>query len=305
MEMDNQEIYFRTRAAQSQSNRYWIEAPYNWSVQRKQDPVIGIGEIYLNQCIRSIKYRLTLKLLDTVEETAIEAYTVSLYDYCYMSRGDTFQKFIREFIRNWDEMIATKNIELIAAGLTPYQKFDLFFEQCYEKRGSENLCVLRFDTTETEDPDRWDSVMDPVSQTAIAVIPHITFEMLSEDAKEVLNGNRTITEINIFDGFVRDPDDRIVYEVSRYHTLRLYPLWDRQNVFITSSIASMTENGFLGYTRSEPLHRIKYYKVDNNVKRIWIELWSSRDNSCRSILPPDDMDYLVMEGICRFDKLLK
>jgi len=303
-----QEVYFRTDRGTVDSripNRYWFELPQNWSIQRKNDPVIGISEIYFNQCIRAIRYRVTLELLDSVEHDPIEAYTISVYDYCFMSRGHTFQKFITEFIRNWDAAIVTKNAELATCAgyeLTPYVKHDLFVEQCYEERGSETITVIKFDTTRTEKPDRWTTVVSPFNGNLIEVVPQITVEMLSDDAKEVLNGTKTVAQIDALDDNDEEvPNNNIVSMITRQNILHLYPLWDRSNVYITSNISSMTDGGFLGYSRSEPLTRMKFYRLDNKIQKFWIEIYSSRDNRVRTVFPKDGMDYLAIESVVYFD----
>ena len=63
----------------------------------------------------------------------------------------------------------------------------------------------------------------------------------------------------------------------------------------------MTDGGFLGYSRSEPLHRLKYYRLDNNTQKFWIELYSARDDKVKTILPKDSKDYLAIEGVIYFD----
>jgi len=326
-----QEIYFRTSPDSNSDvpkpkrdpaipNRYWFDLPGNWSEQRKTDPVIGIGEIYFNQCIRSIKYRVTLELVDpTLGMMApVPEYTISVYEYCHMSRGDTFRKFITVFIMRWNEAIAAKNKELAAykvgetpRPLTPYKAFDVFIKSNYEKVGTDTVTYIAFDCL--EDPNRWNEIIMPSTGLTKTLIPYLTVELLSDDAIEVLNGRKSVTTTYALNGIdtsvypvdpEEEPEDLTKKEcdyIKRPETLRVYPAWDRNNVFVTSSLSSMTNESFLGYSRSEPLHRMKYYKVDNSTRRIWVELWSARNNKVRSILPEDGEDYLAIEGVVWFD----
>jgi len=126
-----------------------------------------------------------------------------------------------------------------------------------------------------EDSTRWDSIIDPSTGGSISVIHKMTFKLLNDDCKEVLNGFKRQKEYDILDGVDVGEVDNIVNEVIRERVLRLYPAWDRNMVYVTSSISSMTEGGFLGYSRSEPLHRLKYYRLDNNTQKFWIELYSA------------------------------
>jgi len=316
-----QEIYFRTSPDSNSDvpkpkrdpaipNRYWFDLPGNWSEQRKTDPVIGIGEIYFNQCVRSIKYRVTLELVDpTLGLMApVPEYTISVYDHCYMSRGDTFRGFVNSFVGEWNRVLETKNIELAAykvgetpRPLTPFRNLDVFIESEYERIGTETLTYISFECL--EDPNRWNEIIMPSTGLTKTLTPYLTFELLSDDAIEVLNGRKTIATTYMYNGIeeaVMTPSD-ICERIKRPEVVKLYPAWDRHNVFVTSSLSSMTNESFLGYSRSEPLHRMKYYKVDNSTRRIWVELYSARNNKVRSILPEDGDDYLAIEGVVWFD----
>ena len=306
-----QEIYFRTDRSEvrsNQSNRYWLELPQNWSKQHKQDPVIGISEIYFNQCVRDVHYQFTFELINQTMgiNEPITAYTISFTDHQYMSRGSTFRDFVNGFVGEWLGAMNAKNIELasykvgeVASPLTPYKNYDAFIDFNYETRGSEKVCVLRWSAM--EDPSRWNSVIDPASGVGVEVSPRMTITMLNSDAIEVLNGTKSELEYNNIDMSEEIGLDFIIDTVSRESVLRLYPGWDRHNVFITSSISSMTACEFLGYSRAEPIHRLKYYRLDNNTQKIWIELYSARENDVKIVLPKDGRDYLAIEGVVYFN----
>jgi len=126
--------------------------------------------------------------------------------------------------------------------------------------------------------------------------------MLSDDAKEVLNGTKTVAQIDALDEVSDEvSNNNIVAMVTRQNTLHLYPIWDRSNVYIVSDISSMTSGGFLGYSRSEPLNRMKFYRLDNKIQKFWIEIYSSGDNRVRTVFPKDGMDYLALECVVYFD----
>ena len=307
-----QEIYFRTDRSvvkPNQPNRYWLELPQNWSIQHKQDPVIGISEVYFNQCIRYVHYTFKFELIDQTMgiNEPIPAYTISFTDHQYMSRGSTFRDFVNGFVSEWNEAINAKNIELasykdneeVPRPLTPFKNYDAFVDFGYEMRGSEKVCVLKWSAI--EDPSRWDGVIDPASGNDVSVIPRMTIEMLNDDAIEVLNGSKNEIDFLEIDNVEELGLDFIVGTVTRENVLRLYPRWDRHNVFITSSISSMTAGEFLGYSRAEPLHRLKFYRLDNNTQKIWIELYSARENDVKIVLPKDGRDYLAIEGVVYFN----
>jgi len=82
-------------------------------------------------------------------------------------------------------------------------------------------------------------VVSPFNDNLIEVVPQITVEMLSDDAKEVLNGTKTVAQIDALDDNAEEvPNNNIVSMITRQNILHLYPLWDRSNVYITSSISS-------------------------------------------------------------------
>jgi len=306
-----QEVYFGTDRGTVDSripNRYWFELPQNWSVQRKNDPVIGISEIYFNQRIRVFRYKFTLELLDPTMggNEPIPEYTLTFTDFQYLSRNQTFRDFVNGFVNSWYSTMTSKNLELAsykvgetARPLTPYKGFNMFMDIGYETRGSETVSVLKIDCM--SDPDRWNNVIVPSTGGTLTVIPRITIKMLNDDAIEGMNGSKNEIEMNAIDGIDDVGLNFIVDTVVRERVLRLYPLWDRNNVYIISDISSMTDGGFLGYSRSEPLHRMKFYRLDNKIQKFWIEIYSARDNRVRSVLPKDGMDYLAIEGVVYFD----
>ena len=278
------------------------------AAQYKRDPVIGISEIYYTQCIRDIRYQFKLELINQTlgMNEAIPEYTITINGIYYMSRNIKFREFVNGFVGEWLSAMSTKNTELAAykvgetaRPLTPYKGYDVFLDFNYEDRNGERVTVLKFNNM--EDPTRWDSIIDPSTGGTISVIPKMTFKLLNDDCKEVLNGFKRQKEYDILDGVEVSGVDDIVNEVIRERVLRLYPAWDRNMVYVTSSISSMTDGGFLGYSRSEPLHRLKYYRLDNNTQKFWIELYSARDDKVKTILPKDGKDYLAIEGVIYFD----
>ena len=307
-----QEIYFRTDRSEvrsNQPNRYWMELPQNWSIQHKQDPVIGISEIYFNQCVRDVHYQFTLELINQTMgiNEPIAEYEVCFPIHQYMTRGNTFRDFVSGFVDKRRAAVETKNAELasykvgeVSRPLTPYVETDVYLTSNYETRGSEKVCVLKWETI--DDPSRWTSVIDPASGNSVTVVPRMTIEMLNSDAIEVMNGSRTELEYFDIDMSEETGLNFIIDTISRENVLRLYPKWDRHNVFITSSISSMTACEFLGYSRSEPLHRLKFYRLDNNTQKIWIELYSARENDVKIVLPKDGRDYLAIEGVVYFNE---
>jgi len=306
-----QEVYFRTDRGTVDSripNRYWFELPQNWSIQRKNDPVLGVSEIYFNQCIRHVHYNVTVELLSQTMgiTNPIPEYTITFTVHQYISRGATFRDFVQGFVDKRRAAWEAKNTELAsykvgetARPLTPYVDTDIYILADYETRGSEKVFTLKLDCM--TDPNRWNSVIEPSTGGTVSVIPRITIKMMNADAIEVMNGSKNEIAMNDIDSVDDIGLDFIVDTVVRERVLYLYPSWDRNNVYITSDISSMTDGGFLGYSRSEPLHRMKFYRLDNKIQKFWIEVYSARDNAVRTFLPKDGMDYLAIEGVVYFD----
>jgi len=285
-----QEVCFRTTTDQHGKsrrdllipNRYWLDLPHIWSTQTKADPVIGIGEIYFNECIRHISYSFKLELIKSNGDP-INEYTIDFIGHSFLSRGDTFQKFLINFIKNYNNAIDTLNITLESLSLTTYNNYDVISTMNYYEENGEMVPKIVFDTTDNGNNEKWNSIKIG-GGIAEAVTPKLTFTFRSDDSRIVLNGGLSSDII-----------------ISSLNILKLRPQWDRTNVYVKSSISSLTENQFLGYSRSNSSTRVKYYRVSNDTKRIWIELYSSRDIRARSILPEDELDFLMIEGVIYFD----
>jgi len=123
-----------------------------------------------------------------------------------------------------------------ARPLTQYKGYDVFLDFNYEDINGERVTVLKFNNM--EDSTRWDSIIDPSTGGTISLIPNMTFKLLNDVCKEVLNGSKRQKEYDIIDSVEVSGVDDIVSEVIREHVLRLYPAWDRNMAYITSSISS-------------------------------------------------------------------
>ena len=63
------------------------------------------------------------------------------------------------------------------------------------------------------------------------------------------------------------------------------PMWTRNNCYILSSLADDDKNNFLGHTRTASYTPIKYYRLTNQSKKFWIELYETDDHSIPVTLP--------------------
>ena len=76
------------------------------------------------------------------------------------------------------------------------------------------------------------------------------------------------------------------------------PMWSRHQCLVKSSIATNDKNNILGHTLARFNYTpIKYYRLPNNIKRFWIELYETRYHESPVVFPPDKRDDLINEAI--------
>ena len=79
-------------------------------------------------------------------------------------------------------------------------------------------------------------------------------------------------------------------------------IWDRDDLYITSSISNLTEDSFLGHTRSQAICPMKYYRLTGSERRFWIELYSTSFRRCGMTLPDDNLDSVIIEAVVIFNR---
>ena len=278
-------------------NRYWFDLPPNWATQVDKDPIIGIGEIYRAGAIRHVKYWFSLELHNAATGLPIEEYTVSFTGHSFLGRDSNFTNFVNDFLVDWKEAYNAKNVELKAAGLTPYMGYDVMINSMRYgemEEGDEGpwrsgkVAKIIFDTDDGYyapnglPHERWLN-HKLTSSTVGEVVPHLTFELLNDDAKRLLYGGLDVSSVT--------KDRKITFT----------PLWDHNPMYIKSSISSLTEDCYLGHTVSVSIARIRYFRLSVDTRKLWIELYSVRDHKVPSILPEDEEDNVMIEGVVYFD----
>jgi len=278
-------------------NRYWFDLPSNWAAQLDKDPIIGIGEIYRAGAIRHVKYWFCLELYQAASGLPIEEYTISFTGHSFLGRDNNFSKFVSDFLWEWGDAYKAKNVVLTAAGLTPYLSYDILIDSmryCEMEEGDESpwrdgkVAKIIFNTDAGHyvpnglPHERWLNHQIPGSTTG-EVVPHLRFELLNDDAKRLLYGKLDVST------------------VTRPRKITFTPLWDHNPMFVKSSISSLTEDSYLGHTVSVSIARIRYFRLSVDTKKIWIELYSARDHKVPSILPDDEEDNVMIEGVVYFD----
>jgi len=117
------------------------------------------------------------------------------------------------------------------------------------------------------------------------VEPKLTLRLFNDDSLRLFHS----TAIGVSDVFVGN------------YALVIHPKWDHSPMYIKSSISSLTDDSYLGHTVSTSIARIRYFKLPADARKIWIELYSARDHRVASILPDDEQDSVMIEGVVYLD----
>ena len=78
-------------------------------------------------------------------------------------------------------------------------------------------------------------------------------------------------------------------------------IWSRFQCLVKSSIANNDKNNILGHTLAHFVYTpIKYYRLNRDAKKFWIELYESRYHDCPVVFPSDKRDDVFIEAIVCF-----
>ena len=277
---------------QSKPNRYWFDLPNQWADQANKDPIIGIRSIYTKKTNRFIKFNYKVELIPLHETYSIDTIEGTISHW--IDGSETIKTLVERFngkdafVVGWlpndaDELAKRRTTEggyeheWKANEIVAYYGYD-------RETHKTNLCFgrgIKEDSTvmvkDSEDLD-------------IECSYYITITPISDDAKVLFNSNSALT----------------------FETRVEIPIWSRHQCFVKSSIATNDKNNILGHTRNDPYTPLKYYRLNNGIKKFWIELYETRHHDCQVVFPKKvyetneeekkkiDRDDLIIEAIICF-----
>ena len=267
-----QEVLFKSNLPknamrdQNKHNRIWFTFPEQWVNQLNKDSIIGFREFYVVKEDRYIVFNLDIAVYENLGlEESITLFSLSGKQRFWIGHSDNLTKIPYVFEEFWH-----KNMKTIIVNN----------EDAYEQLNNNNLidCMLlnselifahalHQDKLEYEDE-------DGKHECHIA----ITITPLNEDCKNVFNISHRVSG-----------DDELKFKV-----------WSRHTIYLTSSISYEAEDNFLGHTQYS-CRPIKYYRLTNEDKRFWVDMWESRNHNIPVEFSNDGKEVLYIEGIVCFD----
>jgi hypothetical protein len=239
-------------------NRYWFKFPEEWSNRNYKDKVLGIRRMYLLEHYFDIRFDLIITLEDPppeLAEPAPRAFTFYILN-CFVDRGeslqhvcDYFDRLIKKYMDRFGIAPESNIPDAIADIQTNY--CDMWY---YDDSGDSNRrkCSII-----------WSPIIGNMGD--VAVESKYCFFNPNSDAEEFFGR----------DIFTHDGE-----EIKWHRTIRALGIWDRQPLYILSSIAtSSDQNSYLGHTRTVDYIPIKYYRIDSDDKEFWVEFYSTRDHT--------------------------
>ena len=257
---------------QSIKNRYWFNLPSQWVNQSNKDPIIGIRSIYCTKTIRFIRYSYKIELINFgAQAESID--TIEGIMNLWLDGTDTIRPITETFNRYW----LTDGTRYHTCSDDEHKWSDWEIQSYYGYDRETHTTHLYFGRGILEDP--YYSLVDDNTTTLLPYQVSIT--PLSDDAK-VLFGT----------------DSTLVAEWSVTKPCRVeIPIWSRYQCLVKSSLAESDKNNILGHTRNDPYTPIKYYRLNHDIKKFWIELYETRFHDCPVVFPSDGRDDLIIEAI--------
>ena len=265
---------------QSAKNRYWFDFPNQWTHQANKDPIIGIRDIYFTKTNRFVKYayKISLNTVDENDSSLTPLNTIEGTITTWLDGGnDTIRhltdKFNEQWLTNGSITLETIQHEWKAKEIISYYDFDTTTKKTY-------LYIGRGISESETFP-----YNDEQNQQTLDLLYSIEITALSEDAKVLFDG--TSFEF-------KSIDTTLLPRVAIH-------MWSRHQCLVKSSIANNDKNNILGHTLARFNYTpIKYYRLNHDVKKFWIELYETRYHESPVEFPSDKRDDLIIEAIMCF-----
>ena len=246
-------------------NRIHFKFPQHWVNNIFKNSVIGIRNIYMSKSHRHVNIDIAIKYCKNTELTPDVANIIETKHVVvdvFLDDEAQIRNIVRAIINGVSSLPEMKYFRNV---LTAY------YEYIVDENTNEHYCrfIIKSPFNELSEKDRTDNNKN-------FYFIKFTVEM-NDDAKAVLN----------YDTDTRKGEGEAIITKN---------IWDRNSVYCTSSIASLSYNNYLGHTRRYTIEPIKYYSINNFDKTFWVDLWSTLDHKCPVILPDDHKDELNIEA---------
>jgi hypothetical protein len=254
------EMLFRISDARQDTikkNKWWFKLPEEWTNRSFKDKVLGLRSIKLvpKWFVPMFGWGLAFFPDHNPETKASFAYTVSVGDLFIGATTtihqieDYFNNIYTDFIKKFGIIDQSPDDTERIIKKHTYRKYCTYYYQETPSDPSKIICVLVFNSVEGYAP-------GPVGFTKNM------FHTPNQDALDFFGPS-------------------LFPSVLKPEELSLTVMWDRRELYITSSLAlSSDKNGYLGHSREADYIPIKYYRLDSDDKEFWIELFSEREHSC-------------------------
>ena len=276
-----EEITFMLSEAEQDSvkpNRYWFDFPNQWSNQPNKDPIIGIRDLYMTKTNRFIKYSYKIELINfnTPLSSAETVDTIQGTITHWLDGSETIRPITENFNKYW----ITEGTRTTDLTDEQHKWKDWEIQAYYGYDRETHTTYLYFGRGIMEDP-----YYELIDGNQTTLLPYqVSITPLSDDAIALFGTDETkIAEWN------NNKPSRVAF-----------PIWSRYQCLVKSSIATNDKNNILGHTRNDPYTPIKYYRLNNGLKKFWIELYETRFHDCQVVLPKDGRDDLIIEAIVCF-----
>lgn len=265
-------------------NRYWFKYPEQWYLQNSKDPILGIRTIYIARTIRHISFNVTVSYHTTdgsqlyysltgvtTDSTGNTPLTITFTVDKYLDSDDTIHNLCSVF----DNACSTA------------------FTNAITNIGEVNLLTDYSHPKMTYD----------IKRTPYSVMS-ITTPANSENLKYYIELESQYESVEQWITVDSDSDDMIdmLSETTSTNTSIEYNiLWDHYQCYVRSSITALNTDQFLGHTRSNHYTPIKYYRINAREQCFYVDLYSTRNHNAYVVLPEDNLDDLIIEGVVCFD----
>ena len=251
--------------------RWWFNLPDIWTTSNIGEKIIGIRSIRLMKNRRKIEYTLHMKKYKysktesgiMIHDETVNELIVPIVSWLPVEKD--LRKFYIDMLTYVNSAIEennkTKTPEQVAFEMNTKNAYkrDIQVDGVFESYENRMSFVEKIYCPNIYSP-------EIIKETTYYTECKFKITDTNEDFKLIFNVNQNPL-----------PNDYVF-------KMNFYDVWDRHSCKIFSSIASISNNGYIGNSEIE-FTPMKYFKINSTDKKIYIDFYNARNIKCPSTLP--------------------
>lgn len=251
-------------------NRLWFKIPPTWETSLKNDPIIGIRNMFVPKTYRVLEFVCSLEMY-VIKGEEVEVNPVNTLEFnvkSWLDNKEDLRKLYKDLKSYLNDAIEKNHKE--HPDLPAFESSNIKMDFEFGKDDNNIPCYIERIFPESQNPKNYEI--------------RLGLSDFNDDFRYVLN--------------IANKNDKGEYIINEFpitdEIIRFYHVWDRHSCNVLASFAQ--ENMQIGYL-NQKYNPIKYYYLRNEGNKIWFEFYNNSENDIPIQFPKDGRDGLNIECV--------